>query len=40
MAEGGIPKILDVCVKCGACALLCTRGAIRKINDVFKIYLK
>lgn len=40
MAEGGVPKILDVCVKCGACVLLCTRGAIRRIKDTFKVYLK
>ena len=40
LGEGGTPVLLDTCVGCGACALMCTRGAIRRSDDVFKIYLR
>lgn len=40
LGKGGVPVLLDSCVGCGACALMCTRGAIRKADDVFKVYLR
>lgn len=40
MDKGGAPKLLESCTGCGACALLCTRRAIRRVNDTFKLYIR
>ncbi|MGC8583784.1 MAG: indolepyruvate ferredoxin oxidoreductase subunit alpha [Thermoproteus sp.] len=38
--ERGVPELLSSCVGCGACALMCTRGAIRREGDLFKVFLR
>lgn len=39
IGKGGVPELGADCVGCGACALLCSRGAIRRKGDVFRAYL-
>lgn len=39
IGKGGVPELGADCVGCGACALLCSRGAIRRTDDVSRVYL-
>jgi ferredoxin len=38
--ERGVPELLSSCVGCGACALMCTRGAMWREGDLFKVFLR
>lgn len=40
LGRDGVPVLLSSCVGCGACALMCTRRAIRRVDDVFRVYLR